>query len=90
MRLKTLRKSLQPSIDSLTDCADYWSEMHMRGKLGDEHYIKVVKTIEDLKLYVLDHERKSHEELRLSSRTNGGLQQRPHDQLEDSGIENFG
>ena len=90
MRLKTLRKSYQPAIDTLTEIADYWSEMHFRGKSGHEHYIKAVKTIEDLKLYVLDHERKEHEELRLSSRADGGLQQRPHDKLEDSGIENFG
>ena len=90
MRLKTLRKSLQPTITALNECADYWSEMHIRGKTGHEHYIKCVKTIEELKLYILENERKEDEALRLLSRSNGGLQQRPHDQLEDSGIENFG
>jgi len=90
MRLKMLRKSLQPSIDSLTDCADYWSEMTMRGKSGNEHYIKCVKTIEQLKLYILENERKQDEELRLPSRTDGGLHRRMDDGMEDSGVERFG
>lgn len=75
MRLKTLRESLQPSISSLQDAADYWSEMHVRGKSGHEHYIKSVKLIEEVKLYITEHEREErNEELRLPSRSDGGLQ----------------
>ena len=90
MRLKTLRESLQPSISSLEEAADYWSEMHMRGKTGHAHYIQCIKYIEQLKLYVLDHERKQHEELRIPSRSNGGLHTTTHESMEDSGVERFG
>lgn len=91
MRLKTLRESLQPTITTLTECADYWSEMHMRGKIGQAHYFKCVKYIEELKLYVLEEERKQRdEELRVPSRANGGLHKETHDNMEDSGVERFG
>lgn len=90
MRLKTLRESLQPTITALNECADYWSEMHMRGKIGHQHYVACVKQIEQLKLYVIEHERKEHEELRLPSRSNGRLHRRMDDGMEDSGIEYFG
>ena len=90
MRLKTLRESLQPSINELQDAADYWSEMHVRGKSGHEHYIKAVKLMEDIKMYIVDHERKKHEELRIPSRSNGGLHTTTHESMEDSGVERFG
>jgi len=90
MRLKTLRESFQPSISELQDIADYWSEIHVRGKSGHEHYIKAIKLIEDIKLYIVDHERKQDEELRLSSRSDGGLHRRMDDRVEDSGVERFG
>lgn len=90
MRLKKLRESLQPSISALTSAADYWSEMNMRGKSGNEHYIKAVKLVEEIKLYIVEHERKEHEELRLPSRTDGGLHRRMDDGMADSGVERFG
>jgi len=90
MRLKTLRESLQPTITTLSDCADYWSEMNMRGKSGHNHYVKVVKLIEEIKMYILENERKQDEELRLSSRSDGGLHRRMDDGMEDSGVERFG
>ena len=90
MRLKTLRESLQPVISDLQDAADYWSEMTMRGKSGNEHYIKVVKLIEEVKMYVIEHERKEHEELRIPSGSDGGLHRRMDDGMADSGVERFG
>jgi hypothetical protein len=64
--------------------------MTCRGKSGHEHYIKAVKLIEDIKMYIVDNERKEHEELRLSSGSDGGLHGRMDDRLADSGVESFG
>ena len=90
MRLKTLRQSLSPTIKELTNAADYWSEMTMRGKSGGHHYIMLVKQIQELKTYIIESERNDNEELRLPSRTNGGLYRRMDDGVEDSGVEHFG
>ena len=90
MRLKTLRESLQPTITTLSECADYWSEMNMRGKSGHNHYVKVVKLIEEIKMYILENERKQDEELRLPSRSDGRLHRRMDDGVADSGVERFG
>jgi len=90
MRLMTLRESLQPSIKALTEATDYWSEITMRGKAGGHHYIMLVKTIEQLKTYILEAERADDEELRLSSRSNGRLHKNMDEGMEDSGVEYFG
>jgi len=90
MRLKTLRESLSPAIKELTNAADYWSEMTMRGKSGSQHYIKLVKQIQELKTYIIESERNDNEELRLPSRSNGGLYRGMDDGVADSGIEYFG
>jgi len=89
MRLQTLRQSLQPSIKALTEAADYWSEMTVRGKAGGHHYIMLVRAIQDLKNYILEAERNDNEELRLSSGTDGGLLRRVDDTMEDEGIPQF-
>ena len=84
-----LRVSLQPTIQQLTKAIDYWSTQTVRGD-NEHHYIYLVKTLEDIKHYVLENERNTNEELRLPSRSNGRLHQGAHDQLEDSGVEHFG
>ena len=78
----TLRESLSQTIIQLTKAADYWSEQTARGKTGGHHYIKIVKTIEDLKTYITESERNDREELRLSSRSDGGLYEETYDWVE--------
>ena len=73
MELMTLRESLEQTIIQLTRAIDYWSEMTTKGVPGGHHYIHLVRTMEDLKTYIISSERYNNEELRLSSRTNGGL-----------------
>jgi len=90
MQLKTLRQSLSPALTELTNAADYWSEMTMRGKSSGNHYIKIIKQIEELKTYIIESERNDDEELRLPSRTNGRLHKAKNETLEDSGVELFG
>ena len=90
MQSKTLRESFQPAIDGLTQAVDYWNEQHFQGQTEYTHYLYAAKALEDIKLYVLEHERYEHEKLRISSRSDGGLHKGSHDILEDSGVENFG
>jgi hypothetical protein len=80
----TLRESLNQSIIQLTNAADYWSEQTLRGKAGGHHYIKIVKTIEELKTYIIESERNDREELRLSSRSDGGLYTETYDWVENA------
>jgi len=80
----TLRESLSQTIIQLTNAADYWSEQTLRGRTGGHHYIKIVKTIEELKTYIIESERNDREELRLSSRSDGGLYTETHDWVEDA------
>ena len=77
----TLRESLQPTISQLTKAIDYWSEQTVKGKSGGHHYIRLVRTMEELKLYIIESERNDREELRLSSRSDGGLFKEAHDEL---------
>ena len=79
----TLRESLSQTITQLTKAADYWSEQTVRGKAGGHHYIKIVKTIEDLKTYITESERNDREELRLSSGSDGGLYEGTYDWVEE-------
>mgnify|MGYP001064244859 CR=1 FL=1 len=58
MSFKTLRESLQPVIDELQAATDYWSEEYIKTNRGSEHYTKCTKLIEDLKIYILEDERK--------------------------------
>jgi len=79
----TLRESLAQTIINLTKAIDYWSEQTVRGKEGSDHYVRLVKIMEDLKSYIIEEERKSREELRLSSRSNGGLHETVYDWVEE-------
>jgi len=94
MQSKTLRESLSPVIKELTNSIDHWSEVAVRqdSVLPQEHlyYHKLVKVMEDLKLFIIEQERYTNEELRLPSRANGRLHRRMDDGMEDSGIEYFG
>ena len=87
----TLRQSLQPTITELIKAIDYWSTQTVVNKRGSDHYVKLVKTCENIKHYILEDERKENaEKLRVSSRSDGGLQQEPNDSMADSGVERFG
>ena len=61
MQSKTLRESLQPTITQLTKAIDYWSEQAIRKEslLPQDHvyYHKLVKVMEDLKLFIIEQER---------------------------------
>lgn len=61
MQSKTLRETLQPTITQLTEAIDYWSEYAVRQEsmLPQHHvyYHKLVKTMEDLKLFIIEQER---------------------------------
>jgi len=47
--------------------------------------------MEQIKLFIIEAERKERdEELRLPSRTDGGLHKETYDSMEDSGVEQFG
>lgn len=94
MQSKTLRQSLNPVIKELTNSIDHWSEVAVRqdNVSPQEHlyYHKLVKVMEDLKLFIIEQERYTNEELRLPSRSDGGLYRRVDDRMEDSGVEHFG
>jgi len=81
----TLRQKLQPTITHLTEAIDYYSEEHIKGNASArEYYVRLVKLVEDLKLFILENERKDNEEVCLSSRSNGRLFTKTYDQLEDA------
>lgn len=66
------------------EAIDYYSEQHIRGVEGaKEYYIKLVKIVEDLKLYIIEEERKAREELCVSSRSDGGLYEGTYDWVEE-------
>ena len=56
-----LRESLQPTITQLTKAIDYWSEhaIVQDSMSPNDHvyYHKLVKTMEDLKLFITEQER---------------------------------
>jgi len=79
----SLRTSLQPTITALTEAIDYYSEKNVIVGEGGEHYTKLVKIMEDIKLYILENERTSDEELRVSSRSDGGLREGTYDWVEE-------
>jgi len=74
---------LQPTIIALTEAIDYYSEQNIRVGKGGKHYTKLVKVMEDIKLYILENERTSDEELRVSSRSNGRLHEGTYDWVEE-------
>ena len=91
MQSQKLRKSLQPVISDLQDAIDYWSEATIRGVADHTNYLFLIKQMEQIKLFIIEAERKERdEELRLPSRTDGGLHKETHDSMEDSGVEQFG
>lgn len=61
MRSMTLRETLQPTITQLTEAIDYWSERAIteESMLPNDHvyYHKLVKVMEDLKLFIIEQER---------------------------------
>ena len=79
----TLRERLQPTITHLTEAIDYYSETNVKLGKGGQHYTKLVKVMEDIKLYILENERTSDEELRIPSRTNGRLRDGTYDWVEE-------
>jgi hypothetical protein len=79
----SLRERLQPTIIHLTEAIDYYSEQNMRGKSGIEHYIRLVKIVEDIKLYIVEQERKDNEKLCVPSGSNGGLRDGTYDWVEE-------
>lgn len=78
-----LREKLQPTITHLTEVIDYYSEQSIVSGKGGKHYTKLVKVMEDIKLYILENERTSDEELRVSSRPNGRLRDGTYDWVEE-------
>jgi len=62
---------------------DYYSETNVKLGKGGEHYTKLVKVMEDIKLYILENERTSDEELRVSSRPDGRLRDGTYDWVEE-------
>jgi len=69
----------------LTEAIDYYSEEHIKGNPNArEYYVRLVKLVEDVKLFILENERKENEELCVSSGSNGGLFTETYDQLEDA------
>ena len=91
MQSQTLRKSLQPVISDLQDVIDYWSEATVRGVSDHTNYLFLIKQLEQIKLFIIEAERKERdEELRLSGRTDGGLHEAKNETVADSGIEYFG
>jgi len=62
---------------------DYYSETNVKLGKGGEHYTKLVKVMEGIKLYILENERTSDEELRVSSRSNGRLHEGTYDWVEE-------
>ena len=83
MESTSLRTILQPTITKLTEAIDYYSEQNVRVGKGGQHYTKLVKVVEDIKLYILENERTSDEELRVSSRSNGRLHEGTYDWVEE-------
>ena len=80
----SLRERVQPTITHLMEAIDYYSEQHMRGKSGaEEYYVKLIKIVEDLKLFIIEEERKDREELRLLSGSDGGLYEGTYDWVEE-------
>ena len=79
----SLRTRLQPTITALTEAIDYYSETNVMVGKGGEHYTKLIKVMEDLKLYILENERTSDEELRVSGRSNGRLRDGTYDWVEE-------
>ena len=80
----SLRERVQPTITHLMEAIDYYSEQHMQGAEGaKEYYIKLVKIVEDLKLFIIEEERKDREELRLLSGSDGGLYEGTYDWVEE-------
>jgi hypothetical protein len=55
----------------------------MRGKSGIEHYIRLVKIVEDIKLYIVEQERKDNEKLCVPSGSNGRLRDGTYDWVEE-------
>ena len=66
----TLRKNLNPLIIAYTNAIDHYSKETVVDGTGQEHYVALVKRLEDLKTYIIENERKNNEELRIPSRTN--------------------
>jgi len=80
----TLRQSLQPTITELIKAIDYWSAQTVVHQRGSEHYVKLVKTCENIKHYILEDERKDNvEKLRVSSGSDGGLHEGTYDWVEE-------
>ena len=80
----SLRERLQPTIIHLTEAIDYYSEQHIRGNPNaKEYYVKLVKLVEEVKLFILENERKEDEEVCLSSRSDGGLYEGTYDWVEE-------
>jgi len=80
----TLRENLNPLILAYTSAIDQYSKETVVSGTGQEHYIALVKRLEDLKTYIIENERKNNEELRIPSRSNGRLHQETNDSLETS------
>ena len=80
----SLRERLQPTIIHLTEAIDYYSEEHIRGNPNaKEYYVRLVKLVEDVKLFILENERKENEEVCLSSRSDGRLHEGTYDWVEE-------
>jgi len=75
---------LNPLILAYTSAIDHYSKETIVDGTGQEHYIALVKRLEDLKAYIIENERKNNEELRIPSRTNGGLHEKTNDFVETS------
>ena len=85
-----LRQSLQPTIIELTKATDYWSEQYVRGRASYQEYTKIILIMQELKNFILEHERNDDETIRALSRSNGGLHSEENDsmtnvQREDAG-----
>ncbi len=79
-----LRQSLQPTITELTKATDYWSEQYVRGRASYQEYTKIILIMQDLKNFILEHERNDDETIRVLSRSNGGLHTKANDSVETS------
>ena len=86
--MKSIRQQYQPLIEKYSKTIDYYSEQWIR--TGDINFYLFYehnkKLVSDLKEHILNEEDK----LRVSSGSDGGLQQGAHDFVEDSGVEYFG
>jgi len=79
-----LRQSLQPTITELTKATDYWSEQYVRGRASYQEYTRIILIMQDLKNFILEHERNDDETIRVLSRSNGGLHTEADDSVETS------